>query len=209
MRAIEVEQEQYSVIEGVSVDDLILRPRHVLFRWLKRVETKAGILMPQNRQRSGIMKGIVLAVGRDSDPLLARGAFIEFNGLSEKEFWGSQTPGQDRDPVAFMREEDIFCVLRYEAGDKPKLLMLNDWILVRPDKRPAERNGLIVPGTSRAGPSFGVGEVIGAGRTVGSVEAGDRAVYFIGGATELKIGDFQGELHVCVLEEDVCAVIEP
>jgi co-chaperonin GroES (HSP10) len=117
------EQEEgrdYAQVEGVFIASLVPMPHHVLVRWLKRTETKGGVLIPQNRQRKSFMKGQILRVGDGCDLGLREGALIQFDSLAEKEWLGVQDPA-DRDPVFFMREEDIHGVLTYDSERKVHL----------------------------------------------------------------------------------------
>src|ERR1051326_4531732 len=129
------EQEErwdYAQVEGVFIASLVLRPHHVLVRWLKRTETKGGVLIPQNRQRKMYMKGTILSVGPNCDPALKPGLNVQFDSLSEKEPWGPWDPA-DRDPVFFMREEDIHGLLQYDSERRIPPQPVADRALIKPD----------------------------------------------------------------------------
>ncbi len=165
----------YEIVEGLVVADIKPLPKHVLVRWLKKTETKGGVLIPQFRQRSGFMKGQILAVGPKCDPKLQPGVLIEFNGLSDKAWVGQQDPA-DRDTVFFTRVENVFALVKYDGMDhedavahvkdgkppqsavdiagimgvqvtgRPILDMVGSWLLVRPDEMPERTaSGLAIP----------------------------------------------------------------
>lgn len=195
----------YHVIDGVRVFDLKPMPHHLLVRWLGKAQTKAGVILPQNRQRAGLMKGVLLRVGPECDWRLQEGQTIEFDGLSEKEFLGGQSP-DGRDPVFFMREEDVMGIVR--PASPPRLEMLNTRLLIKPDLEVSEKNGIVIVRREQKGLILS-GVVVA--RDVESVEdvvPGDRVFYDRAMATELKLGDFEGELHHVVPFKAVEAVEE-
>lgn len=100
-----------AVLGGRSLDDFKPRFGHALIRWLGRRETKGGVILPQNRQRAGMCKGILLRLGPvgDDESELREGQTIIFDLNCDKEFVGPQIPGNE-DPVFVMRVEDIMAI---------------------------------------------------------------------------------------------------
>ena len=200
------ESYDYSVIEGVEIAKVKLLPGHVMVRWLHKEETKGNIILPQNRQRAHFMKGEVLCLAPDCAPLV-KGQHIEFDGLCEKVFIGSQQPN-DRDVVFVMRIERIYGTVRYEDG-KPTLDMIRDHILLRPDPHPTELAGLIVTESTgenmRRRARAWVGEVIRTGERVESCQPGDRIAYATSYAAPLKMGDHNAETCIIIQDMDVLA----
>lgn len=196
--------EDYSVVEGVNISKLKPLPKHVLVRWLKKEQTKGGIILPQNRQRAGFMKGILLAVGPKCDDRLKVGQTIEFNGLATKEWLGVQDPA-DRDTVFFTRFENIYAIV--DEQDAKKLDFVWTWILVKPDAVPDELRGLLVPDSAKKAQmrqQAGLtGTVVSAGGMQDACVEGDRILFNATGATELKLGDHNGETHLVIDDEDV------
>lgn len=131
--------DPYQVIEGVDIGTLSLRPHHVLVRWLKKEETKGGILLPQNRQRKSYMVGIVLKAGPESANKVIPGAKIQFNSLCDKEFMGAQDPA-DRDSVFVMVDDEIHGII---VGADEFIPVL-DLVLIKPDLVQREVSGIIV-----------------------------------------------------------------
>lgn len=196
--------DKYAVVEGVEIAKLQPLPKHVLIRWLKKEETKGGILLPQTRQRSGFMKGIVLAIGPKCDPALEVGQTVEFNGLGDKEWLGVQDPA-DRDTVFFTRVENVYGIINRGPGDKPVLDMVGTWLLVRPDEMPKEKSGLVMVQQAReremrqrAGL---IGTVVSAGGHTAQ-KAGDRIAFDATGATRIHLGDHNDEV-VLVIDGDL------
>lgn len=183
-------KDEYSVVEGIDLSQLKPMPKHLLVRWLGKTETKGGVILPQNRQRVGLMKGVLLKVGSGCDARLSEGLTVEFDGLCEKEFLGAQIPG-DRDPVFFMREEDLIGIV-WGPGN---LEMLNKRILSLPDKDAAEKYGLVVLSLEQKGQMVSGVVVSKDAKDDCDFNVGDRVFYDRGTATELKLGDFDGELH--------------
>ena len=142
--------DPYKVIEGIEIAKLKMLPKHVLVRWLKKEESKGGVLMPQNRQRKGYMKGQILSVGPDCSLHLEVGQTIQFESLADKEFLGVQDPA-DRDSVFAMRQEDIHGILEVEANGFTSFFPLNDYLVLKPDHGPREVGGIAVPEHLRKG----------------------------------------------------------
>lgn len=192
------EKEDYSVIEGVPIGNLRPMPHHILVRWPGKNETKGGILIPQDRERLGRMNGEVLAVGPDCDDRLHPGKLVQFSGVCEKEFLGSQSPN-GRDPVFFMREEDLFGILyKDHKGFDVTMELLNGFVLTRPERKPFEISGVIVPDRD-AKDSFGVwGEVLQIDRKAKTeFNVGDSVLYPRNIAEEIRVGDYSSEvLHL-------------
>ncbi len=192
------------------------RPRdhHLLVRWLCRTETKGGILMPENRVRAGIMKGVILGMGHGCDPRLEVGQTIHFGSYTEKEFVGPECPG-DRDPVFFMRDEWAnnggVIGIREEGG---RLQIVNGLVLIRPDKNEDVTAGGIARPTTEVTPW----DAQLPGGVVANMDVdlagtadfgiGDRVFYRRNTADELKLGDFEGELHHVVSDRAIEAVSE-
>lgn len=140
----------YAVVEGVEIATLRMLPKHVLVRWLKKVESKGGVLMPQNRQRRSYMKGEILSIGPDCSHHLEVGQTIQFESLADKEFLGVQDPA-DRDSVFAMREEDIHGILETHENGFTSFFPLNDYILLKPDQGMDEVGGVLMPEHLRKG----------------------------------------------------------
>lgn len=191
----------YEVIEGYEVDKIKPFPKHVLLRWCHKEETKSGVLIPQNRQRANLMRGQVLAVGPDCDPLLQKGKYVEFNGLSEKEWLGPQDPA-DRDTVFFIREEELMGVL--DGG----FMALGDWVLIKPNEKPRESNGILIPQEKDPRKRFGTGIVKDVGPQGDPELIGCNVLYNEWMCIDLKLGDFEGELHNLVHSDEVEAVLD-
>jgi len=139
MTCAPVERE---VVEGFGVDDIKPLPHHILIRWPGKQETKGGILLPEDRERAGRMNGVILAIGPECDKRLAVGQSVQFSMHAEKEFLGPQSPG-DRDPVFFMREEDLIGILTKD-GFKVTIELLNGCVLCKPEIKPEEKSGLLI-----------------------------------------------------------------
>lgn len=183
----------YDVIDGVEIETLKLMPQHLLIRWGDRKETKGGIIMPQNRQRAGIMKGTLLKIGADCDPRFEVGQTVQFIGLCEKEFLGGETPG-DRDPVFFMREENVVGIHR-GPGD---LEIVNEFLFIEQDQEAEEKAGIKIVNREQK-TIMRSGVVIRADNNLPpeDVAAGNRVFYHSSSADDLKLGDFEGQLvHV-------------
>lgn len=198
--------EDYKVVEGVEIDRLKPLPRHVLVRWFRKPETKAGILIPQNRQRAGFMKGQLLAVGSDCDPALKAGMLIEFNGLGDKLFVGVQDP-DDRDTVFGTRYENVYGIVGSHDGDSSTLDMVGSWILVTPDVIPEKReSGLLLPGQARETELRHrrglTGIVDSAGGMQSACVAGDHIVFNAANATRIRIGDHNDAIKLVISGDD-------
>lgn len=195
---------ELGVVEGVDLSRLHPRPKHILVRWRKRVETKGGVLMPENRQRAGIMSGEVVLVGPNCHEAVLPGVEVQFDGLCEKEFLGPQVPG-DRDPMFFMRVEDVFGVIN--RGERVSIQPINGFVLVEPDRPEVEKAGvLIVSKRDEVEDSR-----VQTGRVTASsngVQVGDRVVYRRSVAHELKLGDFEGQFRHVVPSKAIEAVLE-
>lgn len=207
MKAEVLEKEdEYAVIAGVDLSKLKPRPHHILVRWLDRKVTKGGILMPQNRQRAGIMKGVLLLVGPHCDYRLQVGKTIQFGGLCEKEFLGGETPG-DRDPVFFMREEDVLGV-----RDGARLDPISKVLIVKPDQEDAEKSGIVVVDRKQKGimKSGIIKQYDDALLQEDDFDAGEgfRVFYHSATAEELKLGDFDAEMNHVIKWRDVEMVQE-
>jgi co-chaperonin GroES (HSP10) len=195
-----MEKTGYEVVEGISVKDLLPMPHHLLLRWLDRKETKGGVLMPENRQRKGIMKGVILAKGYDCDTRLQIGDTVQFHGLCDKEFVGPQCPG-DRDPVFFMREEDVIGVRMAKH-----LLPINGIVLVEPDLAPQEKGGIAIVnreqgGMLRSGTVYDYDTV-----EIKDLSVGDRLYFHSNIAEQLRLGDFEGRLVYVLRYKDADAL---
>lgn len=196
----------YDVIEGYSVGRIKLLPRHVLIRWFSKTETKAGIVIPQTRERAHFMKGQLLSVGPDCGQLLKAGQLVEFNGLGQKEWLGSQSRA-DRDTVFFTRWENIYAIIHYDQGDTLRLEMCGEWVLVKPDEYPREKGNLLIPDQVRESAqrrrSGLTGVVRGCGADVETCIDDDHVIFDATGATQLRLGDHNGELCLIVRGEDI------
>lgn len=228
----------YEVIEGIPVADIKPMPKHVLVRWLKKTETKGGVLLPQNRQRAGFMRGQVLAAGPGCDSQLVPGVMIEFNGMGDKEWLGVQDPA-DRDTVFFTRMENVvglvqnFVVCKKgcdipeimrpgsvigvddpdDVATRSSLAMVGTWILVRPDEMPGRTgSGLIVPRHIRDGQLRQqkglVGSVLSAGGLCDSCINGDRIAFDASHATQIHLGDHNDEVALLIDNDDVIGLEE-
>lgn len=201
--------ENYDVVEGIEIKNLRPRDKHVLIRWLKKEETKGGVLIPQTRQRSGFMKGEILSVGCKCDPKIQPGCLVEFNGLGQKEWLGVQDP-HDRDTVFFTRTENVYGLVSTVDG-KPKLDMVNDWILVKPEVE-KEKGGLAVPDTAIEGSMRMrqglIGKVVSAGSDVYSCLEGDKIAFDATGATKIRVGDHNEEICLVIEDDAVLAEVE-
>ena len=203
----------YAVVEGVKIAELSPRPAHVLVRWLKKTETKGGVLIPQYRWRKGYMKGEVLKAGHGCDARLSPGTVIQFDSLADKEFLGVQDP-VDRDTVFFLREEDIHGIITEDDGLK-RMVLCNEYVLIRPDEGEAEKAGLSVPDSARKQTMFvwhgvllGVGpEVVDGGRYDGLRGlVSQRIVY----QTEMANGTIMNGRELTVIRADyIIGVFEP
>lgn len=191
MLAMMAETEvSYDVVDGVEIATLKLMPRHLLVRWGDRKETKHGIIMPQNRQRAGIMKGTVLAVGPECDSRFSKGDVVQFIALCEKEFLGRETPG-DRDPVFFMREENVIGIHMGPGA----LELLNEFLLVRQDQEAEEKAGIkIVNRDQKTIMNSGIVVRLDNSLSPEDVGIGQRVFYHSSTADEMKLGDFDGQL---------------
>lgn len=199
----------YSVIEGIVIKDFQPLPHHVMIRWLKKEETKGGIIIPQYRQRAHFMKGIVLALGPRCNVMLEVGQTVQFNGLSEKEFIGVQDPA-DRDTVFLFTDEQIFGIVSYDENQKPSIQSVGEWVLVKPDE--AKENKIVmtdsVKATVRRNSFAWQGEVVSSGNMADSCVPGDRIAYTTSGATGVMIGDHNGIQCVVIHNEDVVGIME-
>jgi co-chaperonin GroES (HSP10) len=219
----------YEVIEGVDMATFLPRPMHVVIRWLKKTETKGGVILPQNRQRAHFMKGQLLAVGPQCDPKLQPGLLVEFNGISDKEFLGVQDP-VDRDTVFVTRVENVFGLVdrapeaegwkgdaelaQAVVGAIPRLDMVGDWLLVRPEAQPDRTAfGLTIPGQARARAQRQqqglVGKVLSAGGFVDTCRAGDRIAFDATHATQVHLGDHNAEVVLVIDNDAVLGIDEP
>lgn len=100
---------KYKVIENVDMEKFRPMPHHIVVRWLRRLETKGGVLIPEIRERANYCNGIVLKGSDCTFGDIKKDDLICFDSLAEKEFIGGQQPS-DRDPVFIMREEDVMYV---------------------------------------------------------------------------------------------------
>lgn len=203
--------EAYKVIEGFPLEGIRPLPKHVLVRWMSKKETKAGVLIPQNRERAHLMRGQVLAVGPECDQKLEPGQEIAFDGLTEKEWLGPQSP-PDRDTCFFFRVENVYAVVRRVYGKAPEMDMVGSWILVRPDPSAGEKSGLMLAnldgGERKRTRGAWTGEALSVGSEAGSCVKGDMVVYETRFAKDFQVGDFDGEICVVVTDEDVVGIKE-
>ena len=194
----ETQERLYSIVEGVQLALLTPMPHHILVRWPGKKETKGGIIVPENRERLGLMNGDILLVGTDCDERLQPGRTIQFSMLCEKEFMGPQCPG-DRDPVFFMRDEDVFgIVTKGPDGRNASLDLINGCVLTKPEIKPSEIAGLITVDRD-AKTSFSVwGEVLQVDTASETgFNVGEEILYPRNMAEELRLGDFEADLmHV-------------
>lgn len=186
--------EKYSVVEGVDIASFKPMPNHLLVRWPGKKETKGGILIPQNRERLGLMNGEILAVGPKCNPRFYPGKVIQFSMFCEKEFLGAQNPA-DRDTVFFMTEENVLGIVHKDVN---AIELVNGNVLTRPEKKPEEVSGLLTVNRDDK-TSFSVwGEVVQVdAETINEYKVGDSILYDRNMAEELRLGDFEAELmHV-------------
>lgn len=187
------------VIEGVDLSRLNPMPHHLVIRWEGKKETKGGILIPQDRERLGLMNGEVLLVGQECDPRLKPGQLVQFSmATCEKEFLGSQTPG-DRDPVFFCREEELIGILQRDLKtSKSSIELLNNCLLVRPELKPEERGGLLTVDREAPETMCVWGEVLQVDKeSKKGFNVGDVILYKRNVSEDFRLGDFEAEkLHV-------------
>jgi co-chaperonin GroES (HSP10) len=181
---------QYQEIEGVDLSTLKPLPHHLLVRWPGKKETPGGVLLPQNRERLGLMKGQVLLVGPECDPRIKPGDSIQFSmALCEKEFLGSQTP-KDRDPVFFMREEAVLGITSADGDRHVNIEPVNGCVLVKPDRKPEEMGGIAVVDRDAKDTFFCWGQVVMLDpQWAHDFRVGDVIGYTRNHAEELKLSD--------------------
>jgi len=169
---MEAEREvSYDLVEDVNLSTFKPMPHHLVVRWLKKVESKGGVLYPENRQRKNYMKGEILVSGECDNTDLKEGVTIQFESLCDKQFLGVQDPA-DRDPVFIMREEDVHGVLIPSfTNNKMQMIFepMNEYVLLKPDEGKKEFGKLIVPESiGKAGEKVWSGVVISVGPKVKS-----------------------------------------
>lgn len=194
-------ETRYTIVSGLNLTFFKPMPKHLVVRWLGRKETKHGILMPQTRERCGVMSGIILAMGKDCDVALEVGQKIQFGSFTEKEFIGPECPA-DRDPVFFMAEMDVIGYIQLEPLTYlhgGTLMPINKNLFVKPDLEVAEKSGLTMINRDqkqimRSGVVMRYDDI---GLLDEDVKTGDRVFYHSATAEEVKLGDFTAELiHV-------------
>jgi co-chaperonin GroES (HSP10) len=159
--------DPYQEIEGINISTFNLRPHHVMIRWLKKEETKGGILLPQNRQRKSFMIGSVLKVGPECVENLIIGSKVQFNSMCDKEFLGPQDPS-DRDTVFIMIDDEIHGIIK--EGEKSSFHPFHDFVMIKQDEHKKEVCGLVAPVDPRMPMEPREGVVISVGEGVKPVD---------------------------------------
>lgn len=205
----EIAIDPYEIIDGIKIQDVRPRRRHLLIRWFRKTKTKGGILIPEYRHRANFMKGEILAVGEGCEAGLRPGVIVEFNGLGEKEWLGVQNPA-DRDTVFFTREENIFCIVSGQNG-KTSVQAVGDWVFIKPDPGANERNGLLIPEPARdrqrRRESGLLGTII-SGWVGPGFKQGQRVVFNATAAIPIRLGDHNADIVLIIDADDVEGEVE-
>ncbi len=194
--------DPYEVVEGIRLADMTPLPHHLLIRWNHKEETKGGVLYTHDRQRLNYMRGVVLRQGF-CDGRWFEGETVLFDGLCDKSFLGPQVPGE-RDTVFFMREEDLFAIiLTKESGGSGGLKMVNRRLMIKPDLV-NDHGGIALVNTEQK--KDGIWGSVVYADPQSDVREGEHVIYDKTQKTDVKLGDFDGELHHCVPDKAVEAV---
>jgi chaperonin GroES len=91
------------------------------------------------------------------------------------------------------------------AEVKFEIQMLNDRVMVRPDKEGERRStgGIVIPATAELANRLVWGEVCGTGHTVRSVKVGDKVLFKDEDQLEVEV---QGAMYLVMRERDLHAI---
>ena len=198
----------YKEVDGVNLDTFKPLPHHLCLRWLKKEETKGGVLIPQYRQRKLYARGVVLSVGPEVNPRLYPGRVVMFNISCEKEWLGVQDPA-DRDTVFTTMDENVLGTIERD-GETTRVDCVDGWILIKPDEGKDYVSGLVRSEITKEQERFSAtgwfGFVESVGEDVECCKVGDRVAYQAGGSLGILLGDHMGTARCLVLEGMIMAI---